>query len=65
MSLVKVRVQTSQIQMLPTDSELFKWETYDEDLSTLAESSRMTAAGLLEQVNVTRDTSDYLWYITR
>ncbi|KAF7829626.1 beta-galactosidase 5-like [Senna tora] len=59
-----VRVETSEIQMLPTNSKLFKWETYDEDLSTLAETSRITAAGLLEQINVTRDTSDYLWYIT-
>ncbi|KAJ1401317.1 Glycoside hydrolase, family 35 [Sesbania bispinosa] len=60
----KVRVQTSQVKMLPVHSKLFSWETYDEDLSSLAESSRITAPGLLEQLNVTRDTSDYLWYIT-
>ncbi|CAL0327012.1 unnamed protein product [Lupinus luteus] len=60
----KVRVQASQIKMLPTNSKLFTWTTYDEDLSYLAESSRITATGLLEQMNITRDTSDYLWYIT-
>ncbi|KAE9586742.1 putative beta-galactosidase [Lupinus albus] len=60
----KVRVQASQIKMLPTNSKLFSWTTYDEDLSYLAESSRITADGLLEQMNITRDTSDYLWYIT-
>ncbi|KAK9271001.1 hypothetical protein L1049_026589 [Liquidambar formosana] len=60
----RVGVQTSQMQMLPTNSELLSWETYDEDVSSLGESSTMTAVGLLEQINVTRDSSDYLWYMT-
>ncbi|XP_057434997.1 beta-galactosidase 3-like [Lotus japonicus] len=60
----KVRVRTSKVQMIPVNLKLFSWETYDEDLSSLAESSRITAPGLLEQLNVTRDSSDYLWYIT-
>ncbi|XWS21015.1 hypothetical protein CRYUN_Cryun30bG0018700 [Craigia yunnanensis] len=59
-----VGVKTSHIQMLPTNSKMFSWETYDEDISSLGESSRITAPGLLEQMNVTRDTSDYLWYTT-
>ncbi|KAG6776519.1 hypothetical protein POTOM_020032 [Populus tomentosa] len=60
----KVGVQTSHVQMLPTGSRFFSWETYDEDISSLGASSRMTAPGLMEQINVTRDTTDYLWYIT-
>ncbi|KAK8707923.1 hypothetical protein V6N13_058974 [Hibiscus sabdariffa] len=60
----KVRVKTSHTQMLPTSSKLFSWETYDEDISSLGLRSRLTAQGLLEQMNVTRDTSDYLWYTT-
>ncbi|XP_050228465.1 beta-galactosidase 5-like [Mercurialis annua] len=60
----KVGVQTSRMQMLPTGSGLFSWETYGEDISSLGDTSRMTALGLLEQINVTRDTSDYLWYLT-
>nr|DAD22287.1 TPA_asm: hypothetical protein HUJ06_023750 [Nelumbo nucifera] len=60
----KVGVQTSQMQMLPSNSELFSWETYDEDVSSLEDNSMITSVGLLEQINVTRDTSDYLWYIT-
>ncbi|KAL4650070.1 hypothetical protein ACB092_01G060500 [Castanea dentata] len=60
----RVGVQTSQMQMLPTDSELLSWETYGEDISSLVDQSSMTTVGLLEQVNVTRDSSDYLWYIT-
>ncbi|EOY14876.1 Beta-galactosidase 5 isoform 1 [Theobroma cacao] len=59
-----VGTKTSHIQMLPTNSMMFSWETYDEDISSLGESSRITAPGLLEQMNVTRDTSDYLWYTT-
>ncbi|KHF97862.1 Beta-galactosidase 3 [Gossypium arboreum] len=60
----KVGVQTSQMQMLPTNSETFSWESYDEDPSSLDYSSAITADGLLEQINVTKDASDYLWYIT-
>ncbi|CAH9119279.1 unnamed protein product [Cuscuta epithymum] len=60
----KVGVQTSQMEMLPTNSEMYSWETYSEDIYALGESSSFTAFGLLEQVNVTRDTSDYLWYQT-
>ncbi|KAK2660605.1 hypothetical protein Ddye_007138 [Dipteronia dyeriana] len=60
----KVQVQHPQTQMLPTDSKFLSWETYDEDIFSLGEGSTMTAAGLLEQINVTRDRSDYLWYMT-
>lgn len=60
----KVAVQHTKMQMLPTGSKLLSWETYDEDISSLGESSTLTAIGLLEQINITRDTSDYLWYMT-
>uniref|UniRef100_A0A2N9IHC9 Beta-galactosidase n=1 Tax=Fagus sylvatica TaxID=28930 RepID=A0A2N9IHC9_FAGSY len=60
----RVGVQTSQMQMLPTNSQLLSWETYGEDISSLEEQSAKTAVGLLEQVNVTRDSTDYLWYMT-
>ncbi|XP_010254673.1 PREDICTED: beta-galactosidase 3-like [Nelumbo nucifera] len=60
----KIGVQTSQMQMLPSNSKLLAWETYDEDISSLDDNSMITTVGLLEQINVTRDNSDYLWYIT-
>lgn len=63
--LKKVGVQTSHMQMLPTDSQLLSWESYDEDISSLEDHSTTTVAGLLEQINVTRDATDYLWYMTR
>ncbi|XP_044510311.1 beta-galactosidase 5-like [Mangifera indica] len=59
-----VGVQREHMQMLPADSKLLSWETYDEDVSSLGQRSTITTVGLLEQVNVTRDTSDYLWYMT-
>ncbi|PON52017.1 Glycoside hydrolase [Parasponia andersonii] len=60
----RVGAQISQMQMSATSTKLLSWETYDEDLSSLEDSSTITAVGLLEQINVTRDSSDYLWYIT-
>ncbi|CAN6440626.1 unnamed protein product [Victoria cruziana] len=59
----RIGVQTSKMQMSSSGSESFTWETYDEDLNSLEEDS-VTAVGLLEQINVTRDTTDYLWYKT-
>lgn len=55
------------MEMLPTNTQMFSWESFNEDISSLEDSSAVaiTATGLLEQINVTRDTSDYLWYITR
>ncbi|KAK9947015.1 hypothetical protein M0R45_012452 [Rubus argutus] len=60
----KVGVPTSRVQMTPTHSRLLYWETYDEDVSSLHDRSIISTFGLLEQINVTRDTSDYLWYMT-
>ncbi|CAL5433535.1 unnamed protein product [Camellia sinensis] len=39
-------------------------ETFSEDISSADEDSKITVVGLLEQLNVTRDTSDYPWYMT-
>ncbi|CDP01954.1 unnamed protein product [Coffea canephora] len=60
----KVGVQTSHMEMQPSNSEMFSWETFNEDLTSSDDSLTFTAPGLLEQINVTRDTTDYLWYIT-
>lgn len=52
------------MEMLPSGSQMFSWETFNEDLTALDDNAKFSAPGLLEQINVTRDTSDYLWYIT-
>ncbi|XP_073065657.1 beta-galactosidase 3-like [Primulina eburnea] len=60
----KVTARTSQAQMLPTNVRTLLWETFSEDTSTTNVDSKITVFGLLEQLNVTRDASDYLWYTT-
>ncbi|XP_019152748.1 PREDICTED: beta-galactosidase 5-like isoform X2 [Ipomoea nil] len=60
----KVGTQTSKVKMSQSNSRLHSWETYHEDLAALKDSSAFTAIGLLDQINVTKDNSDYLWYIT-
>ncbi|XP_020520007.1 beta-galactosidase 3 isoform X2 [Amborella trichopoda] len=59
----KIGVQTSQMEMKVSDSETFSWDMYDEDVAAFSDDT-ITAVGLLEQLNVTRDTTDYLWYMT-
>ncbi|KAA8536069.1 hypothetical protein F0562_028547 [Nyssa sinensis] len=59
-----VGMKTSQMQMLPSSSKLRSWETFTEDVSSVDDDSKITVVGLLEQLNVTRDTTDYLWYTT-
>lgn len=43
----------------------FSWESYsDETTDGYDPRSTTTAVGLLEQINMTRDSTDYLWYTT-
>ncbi|KAH6833787.1 beta-galactosidase 3 [Perilla frutescens var. hirtella] len=60
----KVGVQTSRMEMQASSSKISSWETYNEDLYSSDDGSTFSAVGLLEQINVTRDNSDYLWYTT-
>ncbi|KAI9180535.1 hypothetical protein LWI28_005810 [Acer negundo] len=61
-----VKTQTSRVQMLPKKVDFHSWETFNEDIfsSEDVDDSTITVSGLLEQLNITRDTSDYLWYST-
>jgi hypothetical protein len=52
------------MQMWGAGTPNLLWERYDEEVTSLAAAPLITSTGLLEQINVTRDTSDYLWYIT-
>jgi hypothetical protein len=47
------------------DATSMTWKRYDEEVYSLAAAPLLTTTGLLEQLNVTRDNNDYLWYITR
>lgn len=57
----KVDVQTSKMKMEPVGG--FDWGSIDENIASFEDNS-ITAVGLLEQINITRDNTDYLWYIT-
>ncbi|EYU42595.1 hypothetical protein ABFS82_14G116100 [Erythranthe guttata] len=59
-----VRSKTTLPQMLPTNARMLSWETFNEDISSNDVDAKITVVGLLEQLNVTRDATDYLWYMT-
>ncbi|KAI3753326.1 hypothetical protein L2E82_25377 [Cichorium intybus] len=56
--------KTSLVNMLPTHVNRLSWQTFSEDISSVDVESKMIVSGLLEQLSVTRDASDYLWYST-
>ncbi|KAI4386958.1 hypothetical protein MLD38_004831 [Melastoma candidum] len=60
----RVGAQSSQMKMTPIPLEGgFSWLAYNEETAALSGSS-FSMTGLLEQINTTRDVSDYLWYMT-
>ncbi|CAJ2637955.1 unnamed protein product [Trifolium pratense] len=58
----KVRAPRFHRKMTAVSS--FAWQSYNEQPAASGGSDSFTANSLLEQVNVTRDSSDYLWYMT-
>lgn len=42
----------------------FSWQSYNEETASAYTEDTTTMDGLLEQINITRDTTDYLWYMT-
>ncbi|XP_028789776.1 beta-galactosidase 1-like [Neltuma alba] len=60
------RVGAQSAQMKMTSVPIHKglsWDSFNEDTASTYDSS-FTMTGLLEQINTTRDVSDYLWYST-
>ncbi|XP_074294925.1 beta-galactosidase-like [Silene latifolia] len=41
----------------------FAWQSYNEQTASIDDST-FTTVGLVEQINTTRDMTDYLWYMT-
>lgn len=60
--LVKIGAQSAQMKMTPV-SKGFAWQSYNEETASQEENS-FTMVGLVEQINTTRDNTDYLWYTT-
>ncbi|KAJ4959380.1 hypothetical protein NE237_026491 [Protea cynaroides] len=59
----RVGAQTAQMRMTPVSNGGFSWQSYNEETASVADSS-FTLIGLVEQINTTRDSTDYLWYMT-
>ncbi|KAJ7955885.1 Beta-galactosidase [Quillaja saponaria] len=59
----RIGAQSSQMKMLPVNSAL-TWQSYNEETASSSGDDSITVDGLWEQVNVTRDSTDYLWYMT-
>ncbi|CAA2956742.1 beta-galactosidase-like [Olea europaea subsp. europaea] len=59
----RVGAQSAQMKMTPVGSQ-FSWQSYNEDTPPSYEDNSFTTVGLLEQINTTRDRTDYLWYTT-
>ncbi|KAJ0674062.1 putative beta-galactosidase [Helianthus annuus] len=53
----------SALMKMTSEGGGFTWQSYN-DVTESYDDNSFTTVGLLEQVNVTRDASDYLWYMT-
>nr|GFA19698.1 galactose-binding domain-like protein [Tanacetum cinerariifolium] len=59
----EIHVKSPTIQRKMTTAGTFKWQSYNEEAPSSDGSDTLAMAGLYEQLNVTRDESDYLWYL--
>ncbi|MCL7022093.1 hypothetical protein MKW94_014966, partial [Papaver nudicaule] len=58
----RVGSQCTHMKMTPV-GEGFAWQSFNEEPASY-DGSTITVTGLLEQINTTRDATDYLWYST-
>lgn len=61
---VQVGAQSSQMKMTLVGSS-FSWQSFSEQTASADDDDTTTMNGLWEQINVTRDSTDYLWYMTK
>ncbi|ANM67746.1 beta-galactosidase 12 [Arabidopsis thaliana] len=61
----KVQVRTSSIhmKMVPTNTP-FSWGSYNEEIPSANDNGTFSQDGLVEQISITRDKTDYFWYLT-
>ncbi|KAK9947950.1 hypothetical protein M0R45_003545 [Rubus argutus] len=55
--------QSLPMKMTPVNTTL-SWQSYIEETASSTDDNTFTLDGLYEQINVTRDDTDYLWYMT-
>ncbi|XP_027919417.1 beta-galactosidase-like isoform X2 [Vigna unguiculata] len=54
----------SSLQKMTVVNTAFDWQSYNEEPASSSEDDPLTAYALWEQINITRDSTDYLWYMT-
>lgn len=59
----QVGVQSSLKKFVPVINA-FSWQSYIEETASSTDDNTFTKDGLWEQVYLTADASDYLWYMT-
>ncbi|KAM4131944.1 hypothetical protein ACJW30_01G213900 [Castanea mollissima] len=59
----KVNINSLHLKMVALGGA-FGWQSYTEGVATANDKNAFTANGLKEQISVTWDTTDYLWYMT-
>ncbi|KAJ9183823.1 hypothetical protein P3X46_007630 [Hevea brasiliensis] len=59
----RLGAQSTQMKMTPVGSA-FSWQSYIEEAASAYTDDTTRLDGLLEQINITRDATDYLWYMT-
>lgn len=57
-------IHGAHMKMIPVGGD-FPWQSYNEEVPTADDSGTVPMVGLYEQINVTRDSTDYLWYLTK
>ncbi|XP_076893587.1 beta-galactosidase-like [Bidens hawaiensis] len=57
------KVKAPSTQKKITTIATFDWQSYDEEAPSSDGGDTFAMPGLYEQLNVTRDASDYLWYL--
>ncbi|KAA8523243.1 hypothetical protein F0562_009666 [Nyssa sinensis] len=60
----RIKANGSPMKMTPVSDGALSWESYNEETVSADDGDTLAMDGLWEQVNVTRDASDYLWYLT-
>ncbi|KAL0338957.1 UNVERIFIED_CONTAM: Beta-galactosidase [Sesamum angustifolium] len=58
----RISSMSSQAKMVPISGDL-SWQSYNEETPSADDSDTLAMDGLWEQINITRDSSDYLWYL--
>ncbi|EOA18550.1 hypothetical protein CARUB_v10007108mg [Capsella rubella] len=60
---VQVRAPRIHMKMSPTNTQ-FSWESYNEEIPSAYDNGNFSHDGLVEQISITRDKTDYFWYMT-